>query len=108
MKARRALTVATVVHFSAASVWELTIKSMLGKLELPADFGARLADYGLSALPVTTDHATGIREFPELVRHDPFDRILVSQAAQERLSLLTADTTLLRNCEPRLVIDATQ
>ena len=63
----------TVVYVSAATIWELTIKKMLGKLDLPEAFDVALAEQGITHLPVTAEHAAGIEEFPELLRHDPFD-----------------------------------
>jgi PIN domain nuclease of toxin-antitoxin system len=93
--ARQRIESSTAVHVSVATVWELTIKSMLGKLKVPADFGAQSAAHGLELLEVSADHAEGIRDFPELIRHDPFDRLIISQANLHRLTLLTADAVLL-------------
>lgn len=93
--ARRLIENAAVVYVSAGTVWELTIKSMLGKLTLPDDFAGLLLEQGIASLAVTAEHASGISKFPELLRHDPFDRLLVSQARLERLDLLTADRVLL-------------
>ncbi len=94
-RARQAITSAQGVYVSAATIWELTIKTMLGKLSIPADFSTRLTGQGLALLDVTAEHAEAIRDFPELVRHDPFDRLLVAQAARAGLRLLTADRVLL-------------
>jgi PIN domain nuclease of toxin-antitoxin system len=94
-QARRAITSAQGVHVSAATVWELTIKTMLGKLTVPADLSKRLPKQGLELLSITAEHAEATREFPELARHDPFDRLLVAQAACTGLRLLTADQVLL-------------
>ncbi len=93
--AREMILGATAVHVSAASVWELTAKAMLGSLTVPDGFALRLADQGLALLSVSAQHAEGLRAFPELVRHDPFDRLIVAQAAIEGLQLLTADRVLL-------------
>lgn len=95
VRARRAISSAQGVHVSAATVWELTIKAMLGKLSIPADFSQRLKEQGLLPLSITTEHAEAIRDFPELARHDPFDCLLVAQAACAGLQLLTADRILL-------------
>jgi PIN domain nuclease of toxin-antitoxin system len=89
------ITTAQGVYVSAATVWELTIKTMLGELSVPADFSKRLTAQGLVPLSITAEHAETIRDFPELVRHDPFDRLLVAQAARAGLQLLTADQILL-------------
>jgi PIN domain nuclease of toxin-antitoxin system len=94
-QARRAITSSQGVHVSAATVWELTIKTMLGKLTVPADLSKRLPEQGLELLRVTAQHAEAIREFPELIRHDPFDRLIVAQASCAGLQLLTADHILL-------------
>jgi PIN domain nuclease of toxin-antitoxin system len=94
-QARQAITSAPGVHVSAATIWELTIKTMLGKLTVPADLSKRLPEQGLEMLSVTAEHAEAIREFPELVRHDPFDRLIVAQASRAGLQLLTADHVLL-------------
>ena len=93
--ARKAITSAQGVHVSAATVWELTVKSMLGKLTVPADLSKRLTGQGLELLSVTAEHAEAISDFPELTRHDPFDRLIVAQAARAGLRLLTADHVLL-------------
>jgi len=104
---RQAITSAQSVHVSAATVWELTIKSMLGKLSVPADLSARLTAQGLELLSVTAEHAEAIRGFPELTRHDPFDRLLVAQACCAGLRLLTADHVLLKLGRD-FILDATR
>jgi len=65
-----------------------------------------MGEQGITYLPVTAEHAAGIGEFPELLRHDPFDRLLVAQASRERCDLLTADQVLLATSYP-FVVDAT-
>ena len=94
-RARQAITSAQGVYVSAATVWELTIKTMLGKLTVPENLSTRLTGQGLELLSVTAEHAAAIRGFPELTRHDPVDRLIVAQAARAGLSLLTADHVLL-------------
>ena len=105
--ARHLIENAPVVYVSAGSVWELTIKSMLGKLTVPDDFATLLIEQGITSLPITAEHASGIARYPELLRHDPFDRLLVAQARQERLDLLTADHVILSNGYD-FVVDATK
>ena len=94
-RARQAISSAQGVHVSAATVWDLTIKTMLGKLSVPANLSKRLTAQGLALLSVTAEHAEAIRDFPGLVRHDRFDRLLVAQARHAGLRLLTADQVLL-------------
>lgn len=106
-KAREVVGAATAVHVSAASVWELTIKAMLGKLDVPAGLPELLEEQGLVVLDVTAAHAEGLRAFPELVRHDPFDRLIIAQADQDGMQLLTADRVLL-GLGRSFVVDATR
>ncbi len=82
------------LYLSAASAWEISIKTALGKLRLPQpahEFVPRaLAEQGMQALPVTLPHALHVERLPAL-HDDPFDRVLVAQAQLERCVLLTAD-----------------
>lgn len=95
-RARERIGSATAVHVSAATVWELNIKAMLGKLSVPDDLLTKLLAQGLTPLGITPEHAEAIREFPELTRHDPFDRMLIAQAHRASLTLVTADEVLLK------------
>lgn len=94
-RAREMITSAGDVHVSAATIWELTIKAMLGKISIPDKLARQLTDQGLSTLDVTAEHVEGMGEFPEMSRHDPFDRLLVAQASQAGMRLLTVDRALL-------------
>lgn len=85
---------AFAVFFSAASAWELAMKSGAGKLKLrqPLDrwLLAALDGSGFHTLPVTLEHALTVTGLP--AHHaDPFDRLLVAQAQLERLTLVTSD-----------------
>ena len=75
---------------SVASLWEVAIKSALGKLEAPDDLPARIEQLGFELLPITADHAWAVQGLPHHHR-DPFDRLLIAQAQVERLPILTAD-----------------
>ncbi|WP_117213167.1 type II toxin-antitoxin system VapC family toxin [Allorhizocola rhizosphaerae] len=105
-QARMTITEATRVYVSAASVWELTIKAMLGKLTMPAGLSDRLLEQGLFLLNVTSEDAEAIRRFPELAKHDPFDRLIIAQASLGNLRLVTADRVLLA-LDRDFLIDAT-
>lgn len=104
-QARTRITAADRVHISAATVWELTIKAMLGKLTVPDRLSDRLEEQGLTLLDITARDAEGIGNYPELVRHDPFDRLIVAQAERTGLEVLTADTVLL-DLERPFILDA--
>jgi PIN domain nuclease of toxin-antitoxin system len=81
------------VYYSAASIWEIAIKSSLRRkdfrIDLPQLLSA-LPEMGLSELPVTTVHAAGVTGLPPIHR-DPFDRLLIAQSLIEPLVLLTND-----------------
>jgi PIN domain nuclease of toxin-antitoxin system len=79
--------------FSAASLWEVTIKASLGRDDFTVDarvLRRGLLDNGYAELPVTGEHAVAVAGLPPLHR-DPFDRLLVAQASVEGITLLTAD-----------------
>jgi PIN domain nuclease of toxin-antitoxin system len=87
---------AHIVHVSAVSVWEVAIKSGLGKLSFPLDrLAAVIDDAGFSEVPVTSAHALELRHLP-LLHRDPFDRLLIAQARHERLTLVTHDADIRR------------
>ncbi|MDO5493066.1 MAG: type II toxin-antitoxin system VapC family toxin [Nesterenkonia sp.] len=95
--ARRMLTDGRRVLFSSASVTEIVIKHMLGRLELPGGeaFPAIFVQAGLKELPLSSTHAAMMLREDHLPRHDPFDRMLMAQASAEGCDLLTSDTVLL-------------
>lgn len=78
---------------SIASLWEIAIKSALGKLEAPDDLPQRVEELGFELLGITVEHAWAVRHLPHHHR-DPFDRLLIAQAQVERLPILTADPLL--------------
>ncbi|GGD72449.1 type II toxin-antitoxin system VapC family toxin [Microbacterium murale] len=94
---RRSIDAATQVHYSSVSVTEITIKHMLGRMSLPGGetFPEIFRSSGLTELPLLASHARTLLGFESLARHDPFDRLLLAQAKQERFTFLTSDATLL-------------
>ena len=93
--AREAIAAASEVRLSVASVWEMSIKSALGKLSLPkgADIMRELELDGFVPLSIELEHAVRVAALPAL-HGDPFDRMLVAQAMLEGLTLVTADLHL--------------
>ncbi|MYB45445.1 MAG: type II toxin-antitoxin system VapC family toxin [Acidimicrobiia bacterium] len=86
----------TEVIYSAASLWEIAIKSGLGRPGFTVDprvLRRGLLENGYTELPVTGTHAVAVDLLPPIHR-DPFDRMLVAQARIEGITLLTADATL--------------
>jgi PIN domain nuclease of toxin-antitoxin system len=78
---------------SAASVWEISIKRMIGKFAFRHDTLAALGGSGFEALDITPRHADAAGSLP-LHHNDPFDRLLVAQAKLEDLVLVTQDRQL--------------
>ncbi len=92
-KVVRRIQRASHVYVSAASAWEIAIKSALGKMTAKASVAEALGDYGFEGLPVSIAHADAVRELPAHHR-DPFDRMLVAQALVEDLVIVSADAQL--------------
>ena len=86
---------ATIVYVSAASVWEISIKVQLGKLEFGGDPAKEIWSNGFVELPMTAQHAD---HAGRLSRHhdDPFDRMLIAQATLEHLTLVSRDSVFKR------------
>ena len=80
----------TPVLVSAATVWEIAIKSSLGKLSVQGSVAAHLHDEGFDPLSISVAHAALAGGLPPHHR-DPFDRMLVAQAQLERLTIVTRD-----------------
>ncbi len=83
------------IFVSAATFWELRVKQAKGKLVLPEDFEVVLASENCRELPILWRHSRGIPLLPP-IHSDPFDRLLVAQAAAEGLVFVTADRNCLR------------
>jgi PIN domain nuclease of toxin-antitoxin system len=89
------LASAEVVYISAASIWEIAIKTRLGKMTGDVEaFAAAIDASGFRELPVTAQHAAAVAKLP-LHHSDPFDRLLLAQAFLEPLRLVTADKALI-------------
>jgi PIN domain nuclease of toxin-antitoxin system len=85
---------AHALYLSAASVWEMALKSRKLRIDA-ARLAERFAEAGILALPITWDHA--IRSCDIAAAHpDPFDRLLLAQAMYEPMHLLTSDANLAR------------
>jgi len=89
----------TEVIFSAASVWEIAIKSALGKLRVSTIDNDSLFNIiehqPVTRLPILHSHARHVASLPP--HHgDPFDRLLIAQAQIEKVPIMTADDQFLR------------
>jgi len=79
-----------VVLVSAVTGVEIAIKSAMGKLKAPGDLEDEIGLRGFSHLPLTYEHGSQIKTLP-MNHQDPFDRLLIAQARQEELTLITHD-----------------
>lgn len=82
----------SIVHISAATIWELSIKASLGKLDLGgADLLEEIEENDFVELPMTARHSVAAANLP---RHheDPFDRMLIAQGQIEGLTIVTTDS----------------
>src|SRR4051812_34404704 len=75
---------------SIASLWEITIKSSLGKLNAPDELPDEIEATGFGWLAVAREHVWAVRSLPHHHR-DPFGRLLVAQALNEQLPLVSSD-----------------
>jgi PIN domain nuclease of toxin-antitoxin system len=83
--------------FSAASLWEIVMKRSLGREDFQVDarlLRRALLDNAYAELPITSEHAVNVDQLPP-THKDPFDRILVSQAMVEGITLVTNDRKLI-------------
>ncbi len=91
---RAALHSGREAWLSSATVWELGIKTAIGRLSLPVPLRElvrrAVVDGGLRVLDVTPEHALRASELP-MIHKDPFDRMLVAQAMTERMVFATRD-----------------
>lgn len=90
-----------LVYVSAVNVWEIVIKTALGKLEVPDNFSSVLEAEPFQYLDMTIEHAFKVSELP-MHHRDPFDRLLVAQCLVDGLTLVTHDADIVRYDVPTL------
>ena len=93
-KARRQMEAEDAELFlSAASVWEMAIKTSLGRLELPVSFHEYIdqkIESGFGVLPIEWPHAAAVADLP-FHHKDPFDRLIIAQGMTEKMSIVSGD-----------------
>jgi PIN domain nuclease of toxin-antitoxin system len=94
-EARRAIADADSVYVSAASAWEVAIKTGLGRLRPTRTVEQAVDESGFLELPVTFRHAERVGKLPPHHR-DPYDRLLIAQADVEKLTLVSRDSVFAR------------
>lgn len=91
---RREIQASEAVYISAASIWEAGIKLSIGRLQAdPAALVAGIEASGFEEQPVRGAHASLVARLPPIHKH-PFDRLLVAQAIEGPLVLITSDGLL--------------
>jgi PIN domain nuclease of toxin-antitoxin system len=87
------------LHFSIVSLWELSIKITIGKLRTLgssiAYFRDECREHGIEIIPLRIEHILRAETLP-LHHRDPFDRLLVAQALEDNLAILTDDAHIRR------------
>ena len=93
---------ATETFVSAASTWEMSMKARLGKLEVDLDeLLSEVQRLGFGELKISFAHTRRVGTLP-LVHRDPFDRLLVAQALEEGLTLVSRDPAFASYAAPTL------
>ena len=89
---------ANAIHLSTISLWEISLKYALGKLELtackPEDLVPLAKKMGLSLATPTAEESAGFYKLPRTAHKDPFDRMLIWQCLQRDWTLITRDSGL--------------
>lgn len=98
-KARAAISdTGNAVHLSSVTFWEISLKFGLGKLSLdrctPEDLVSVAREMGLTLITPDADETASFHQLPRVPHRDPFDRLLVWQAVQRQLVLITKDSAL--------------
>ena len=94
-KATQRLIAKSEIVVSAASIWEMVLKNARGKLPLPqGSITEQLEAQGFALLPILPRHMEAVRSL-SCTHSDPFDRLLIAQAYDERVTLLTRDAAIL-------------
>ncbi len=94
-KATQRIIAKSEIIVSAASLWEMVLKNAKGKLPLPdGSITEQLEAQGFVILPILPRHIEAARGLT-CTHADPFDRLLMAQAYDERLTLLTRDEAIL-------------
>ncbi|MCL1863278.1 MAG: type II toxin-antitoxin system VapC family toxin [Defluviitaleaceae bacterium] len=79
-----------------ASLWEIAIKSNIGKLDMRFSFDELLdtiESSELSVIPIENDYLKGLSKLP-FIHKDPFDRLIITTALSEGLTVMTVDENI--------------
>jgi len=90
------------IYISSASIWEIAIKEALGKIKIDANLIDAIEDSGFIELKISSICANGTKNL-EPIHRDPFDRMLISQAIENDLTLITADTFIMQYSKVKIL-----
>ncbi len=82
-----------IICVSLISLWEISIKQNIGRLDIPEKFFEVVSQGGFEIIPLTIPEIEQYRTLP-LHHRDPFDRMLIIQAQQQKLILITRDSEI--------------
>ena len=95
------------VFVSIASLWEIAIKKSIGKLDIDVsgeELADKCAEAGIDILPIEPKHLDYLSELPN-IHNDPFDRLIISQAVSENLSLVSRDEKIAKYPNVKVIWD---
>jgi PIN domain nuclease of toxin-antitoxin system len=78
------------IYYSVASIWEIEIKRKVGKLNITENYIELIDNELFQCLSILKNHVLKISNL-EFHHHDPFDRVLIAQAIEENLTIITSD-----------------
>ena len=84
------------IYICSVSLWEIAIKIKLGKLDLKLPLDRLLNDiktYGFNILQIEDNYLCKLLELPN-IHKDPFDRLIISTALVEGLTIITIDENI--------------
>ncbi len=84
------------IYVSIVSLWEIAIKSSIGKLEIKnsmEEIAGICLKYKIELLDINPQHLDQIANLPQ-IHGDPFDRLIISQAITENLTIVTSDSII--------------
>ena len=78
------------IYISSATIWEIAIKEALGKIEIDYDIILAIEECGFIELQISATCANATKKLPP-IHKDPFDRMLISQAIEKDMTLISVD-----------------
>lgn len=93
-----------IIFISVVAIWEIIIKSRAKKIKIKFNLESSVEKVGFKAIPIQLSHVLEVEKLP-LHHKDPFDRILISQANVENLTLITSDQKIWKYILPLIKVE---